>query len=206
MLDISLGTLGLATGILHRHPDMLGERGQFSESIGFHVVHEHVQRVRHTLSVIYPEFKTVISDVELGYKTVCRETFNPHRVDLRICCHERNVSRAWLCPDFVYNHLLARFLTEHDHLVLCLALHTVKRVLHIIFLQFRKVVGSHDDRTYNAVIECNTVIVRIIDIIGTLILHSIKPVQCICDIAHCEEAPVISFHSRIRPVLEHCRV
>ena len=90
--------------------------------------------------------------------------------------------------------------------MLRLSFHAVQCVLHIVFLQFRKVVRHHDCRTYHTVAECNKVIVRIIYIVGTFISDGIKTVQCVRNVAYREETPVISFHGSIRPVLQDCRI
>ena len=183
MLDVPAGTLGCASGLFRHKLDLLREWGEVSEGVCLQIVHIEMKGVGHTSPVIDPDFEAVPFNVELGDEPVGGETAHPHRVNLGILGHESNVSGTWVLSYLVDYQLLGWLLPEHQQLVLGLSRHTFDCVLHIVFLEFRHVVRSYHGRTYNAVYECDTVIVRVVDIIGTFIFHRIQAVCGVGDIA-----------------------
>ena len=206
MLDIPSGTLGFAAGFLHCKSYVLRERNHLAGGIGLHVIDEQVQCVRHTLPVIDPNLEAVLLDIELCDKAVRRNSLDPQRIYLGRRSHECYVRRPWLCAYLIDNHLLGRLFAEHYHLIFRLSGLTVQGVLHIVFHEFREVVSGYDSGTYYAVVECNAVIVRVIDVVGTFIPDCVQAIVGIRDISQRKESPVISLDSGVRSVLEDCGI
>ena len=155
---------------------MFGKRLKYSQSICLEIIHEKVQCVWLTASVIDPNLETVLAGIELGDQLVLRDSADPHRIDLGVWRHKCDIGGPWTCTYFIDNHLFGRALAEHHHFMLRFTRHTVKGVQHIVLHEFRKFVGRYHDWSYYAVTEGNLVVVRVVNIVGTLVFYGVQSI------------------------------